>query len=73
MTRIEFHFNTSERLLHTCRLLRKARAQNLRIAVVGAGPAGITAATLLAECLVAAKFGLRQQHISLFLLIQMMY
>ena len=36
MTRIEFHFNTSERLLHTCRLLRKARAQNLRIAVVGA-------------------------------------
>jgi DNA polymerase-3 subunit chi len=36
MTRIEFHFNTSERLLYTCRLLRKARAQNLRIAVVGA-------------------------------------
>lgn len=36
MTRIEFHFNTSERLLHTCRLLRKARTQNLRIAVVGA-------------------------------------
>ena len=36
MTRIEFHFNTSERLLHTCRLVRKARAQNLRIAVVGA-------------------------------------
>ncbi len=35
-TRIEFHFNTDERLLHTCRLLRKARAQNLRIAVVGA-------------------------------------
>ena len=36
MTRIEFHFNTTERLLHTCRLLRKARAQDLRIAVVGA-------------------------------------
>lgn len=36
MTRIEFHFNTSERLLHTCRLLRKARAQALRIVVVGA-------------------------------------
>lgn len=36
MTRIEFHFNTHERLLHTCRLVRKARAQNLRIAVVGA-------------------------------------
>lgn len=36
MTRIEFHFNTSERLLHTCRLLRKARAQDLRVAVVGA-------------------------------------
>lgn len=35
MTRIEFHFNTHERLLHTCRLLRKARTQNLRIAVVG--------------------------------------
>lgn len=36
MTRIEFHFNTTERLVHTCRLLRKARAQDLRIAVVGA-------------------------------------
>jgi DNA polymerase-3 subunit chi len=36
MTRIEFHFNTNERLLHTCRLLRKARSQNLRVAVVGA-------------------------------------
>jgi DNA polymerase-3 subunit chi len=35
MTRIEFHFNTSDRLLHTCRLLRKARAQDLRIAVLG--------------------------------------
>lgn len=36
MTRIEFHFNTSDRLLHTCRLLRKARSQDLRIVVVGA-------------------------------------
>lgn len=36
MTRIEFHFNTAERLQHTCRLLRKARSQDLRIAVVGA-------------------------------------
>lgn len=36
MTRIEFHFNTSDRLLYTCRLLRKARLQDLRIAVVGA-------------------------------------
>lgn len=36
MTRIEFHFNTSERLLHTSRLVRKARAQDLRIVVVGA-------------------------------------
>ncbi|MDP4614346.1 MAG: DNA polymerase III subunit chi [Limnohabitans sp.] len=36
MTRIEFHFNTSERLLHTCRLVRKARAQGSRIAVMGA-------------------------------------
>lgn len=36
MTRIEFHFNTAERLQHTCRLLRKARSQNLRIAVLGA-------------------------------------
>lgn len=36
MTRIEFHFNTSERLLHTCRLVRKARAQGSRIAVTGA-------------------------------------
>ena len=36
MTRIEFHFNISERLRYTCRLLRKARAQDSRIAVVGA-------------------------------------
>lgn len=36
MTRIEFHFNTTERLLHTCRLLRKVRAHDMRIAVVGA-------------------------------------
>ena len=36
MTRIEFHFNTSDRLLHTCRLLRKARLHDLRIAVLGA-------------------------------------
>lgn len=36
MTRIEFHFNTPERLLYTCKLLRKARAQGHRIAVVGA-------------------------------------
>ncbi|MFO0106738.1 MAG: DNA polymerase III subunit chi [Burkholderiales bacterium] len=36
MTRIEFHFNIAERLLHTCRLLRKVRAQALRVAVVGA-------------------------------------
>lgn len=35
MTRIEFHFNTADRLVHTCRLLRKARAQGLRIAVLG--------------------------------------
>jgi DNA polymerase III subunit chi len=36
MTRIEFHFNTGERLLHACRLVRKARVHHLRIAVVGA-------------------------------------
>ena len=36
MTRIELHYNTSERLLYTCRLLRKARGQDSRIAVVGA-------------------------------------
>ena len=36
MTRIEFHFNTSERLVYTCRLLRKARAQDSRIAVMAA-------------------------------------
>jgi DNA polymerase-3 subunit chi len=41
MTRIEFHFNTAERLLHTCRLLRKARVQDLRIAVVGS-PAALS-------------------------------
>jgi DNA polymerase-3 subunit chi len=36
MTLIEFHFNTGERLLHACRLVRKARVHHLRIAVVGA-------------------------------------
>lgn len=36
MTRIEFHFNTSERLVYACRLLRKARAQDSRIAVTAA-------------------------------------
>jgi DNA polymerase-3 subunit chi len=36
MTLIEFHFNTPERLQYTCKLLRKARRQGLRIAVVGA-------------------------------------
>lgn len=36
MTRIEFHFNTNERLLHTCRLVRKVRAHDMRIVVVGA-------------------------------------
>ena len=35
MTRIEFHFNTQERLVHTCRLLRKARSQGFRVAVLG--------------------------------------
>jgi DNA polymerase-3 subunit chi len=36
MTRIEFHFNIPQRLRYTCRLLRKARAQDWRVAVVGA-------------------------------------
>ena len=35
MTQIEFHFNTPERLQSTCRLLRKARARELRVGVVG--------------------------------------
>jgi len=35
MTQIEFHFNTRERLQYTCRLLRKAHAQALRVGVVG--------------------------------------
>jgi DNA polymerase-3 subunit chi len=35
MTRIEFHFNTTDRLQYTCRLLRKARARSLRVGVVG--------------------------------------
>jgi DNA polymerase-3 subunit chi len=35
MTQIEFHFNTTERLQYTCRLLRKAYARNLRVGVVG--------------------------------------
>ncbi len=36
MTRIEFHFNTTERLQYACRLLRKAHGRNLRVGVVGA-------------------------------------
>jgi len=36
MTRIEFHFNAPERLPYACRLLRKARARDLRLGVVGA-------------------------------------
>ena len=36
MTRIEFHFNTQERLVHTCRLLRKAQSQGFRVGVLGA-------------------------------------
>ncbi len=35
MTRIEFHFNTTERLLYACRLLRKARGRSLTVGVVG--------------------------------------
>ena len=35
MTRIEFHFNTADRLQYTCRLLRKAHSQSLRLGVVG--------------------------------------
>jgi DNA polymerase-3 subunit chi len=35
MTRIEFHFNTPERLPYACRLLRKVRARGLTVGVVG--------------------------------------
>ena len=35
MTRIEFHFNTADRLQYTCRLLRKADSQSVRLGVVG--------------------------------------
>ena len=35
MTQIEFHFNTTERLQYTCRLLRKAHRSALRVGVVG--------------------------------------
>ena len=35
MTQIEFHFNTTERLQYTCRLLRKAHARQLQVGVVG--------------------------------------
>ena len=35
MTRIEFHFNTTDRLQYTCRLLRKAQGRSLRVGVVG--------------------------------------
>ena len=36
MTRIEFHFNTTDRLPYACRLLRKALGRNLRVGVIGA-------------------------------------
>jgi DNA polymerase-3 subunit chi len=36
MTRIEFHYNTAERLLYTCRLLRKVRRRDLTLGVLGA-------------------------------------
>ena len=36
MTRIEFHFNTTDRLTYACRLLRKALGRNLRVGVIGA-------------------------------------
>lgn len=35
MTQIEFHFNTTERLQYTCRLLRKTQRSSLRVGVVG--------------------------------------
>lgn len=35
MTRIEFHFNTTERLQYACRLLRKAHARALKVGVLG--------------------------------------
>lgn len=35
MTQIEFHFNTTERLQYTCRLLRKTQKSALRVGVVG--------------------------------------
>jgi DNA polymerase-3 subunit chi len=35
MTRIEFHFNAPERLPYACRLLRKARARDVRLGVLG--------------------------------------
>ncbi len=35
MTRIEFHFNTTERLQYACRLLRKAHGRSLTVGVVG--------------------------------------
>jgi len=38
MTRIEFHFTAPERVQYACRLLRKAHAQKLRVAVLGSAP-----------------------------------
>jgi DNA polymerase-3 subunit chi len=35
MTRIEFHFNATDRLPYVCRLLRKAHRQSLRMGVLG--------------------------------------
>lgn len=35
MTRIEFHFNVPDRLIYTCRLLRKVHASQSRVGVVG--------------------------------------
>ena len=35
MTEVEFHYNVSDKLAYSCRLLRKARAGGARLLVTG--------------------------------------
>jgi DNA polymerase-3 subunit chi len=39
MTRIDFHSNVPDKLAYACRLVRKARAQNLRVVMMAADAA----------------------------------
>jgi DNA polymerase-3 subunit chi len=43
MTRIDFHSNVPDKIAYTCRLVRKARAANCRIALLSTVPADLAA------------------------------